>query len=368
MTDKPADKDFVLLIDDEEAQIKRLKAAVEAALVGSDIDVRCWMPRPTDEGLERLTPLASEKPLLIVTDYDLTRGGKTGLFGFSVVAFAQREAIPVGDYSRQAGALTDEPDVFEFRLSEKPEDAGPIIAAVALGFRSIRDRLLADEQLLTDGSPATLLAELLGEPSVGSSFSLYSSRLTSGNPALIQLLRNAIEDRKDLRVRVATYVAGHLLFNSIMRYPGPILHLDALHAYLAAATNSDLNLDALFDAAKYDGPFAAIGPFFWQSKIDDVIDGLATDKGVSFGQGEAEESFDQFRRRVVEAALGQPIRRHDCERCKGERGGYWCPFTKRPVCDRSDCSVPSSSWIPEGAYLTRVEHDFYEEWATLVGL
>ncbi|MDQ1158533.1 hypothetical protein QE385_002860 [Sphingomonas sp. SORGH_AS 950] len=368
MTDIGAERDFVLLIDDEETQMKRLTDAVEAALAGTGVAVRCWMPRPEDKGLERLEALTAEKPLLAVTDYDLTRGGKTGLFGFSIVAFAQKEAIPVGDYSRQLGALTDEPDVFEFRLPDNADQAAPIIASVALGFRWIRDQLLAKLELLDDGSPASLLADLLGQPDVGSAFSLYSSRLTSGNSALIQMLRNATGHRDEVRVRIASYVAGHLLFNSIMRYPGPILHSDALHAYFATSPTPDAELDSLLAASKYDGPFSAIGPFYWQTKIDDIIEKLAVKKELSLGQHDPDETFDQFRRRVAEIALNRQMERHDCARCGGERGGYWCPLTKRPVCDRSDCSVPSSSWIPEGAYLTRVECDFYEEWATLIGL
>lgn len=367
MTEATAQKDFVLLIDDEEAQIERLVETVMVALEGTGVEVRTWMPNSEDKGLEQFSALTTEKPLLVVTDYDLTRG-RTGLFGFSIVALAQKEAIPVGDYSRQLGALTDEPDVFEFRLPSDPREAGPMIAAVALGFRSIRNELLKNPALLSDGSPATLLADLLGEPDAGSSFSLYSSRLTSGNPALIQLLRNAAEHPNDVRVRIATYVAGHLLFNSILRYPGPILDDDAVHAYFATEAHPASPLHSLLERARYVGPFSAIRPFYWQNKIDDTVEAIAGDNGLSMGEQDGEETFDQFRRRAAESAIGEALPRHRCDRCSGDRGGYWCPLTKRAVCDRADCSVPSSSWIPEGAYLTRVEHDFYEEWATLVGL
>ena len=368
MIEAMARKDFVLLIDDERAQIDRLVETVSSALAGEDVELRTWMPNSKDEGLQRFSRLVADKPLLVVTDYDLTSNGSTGLFGFSIVALAQKEAVPVGDYSRQSGALTDEPDVFEFRLPHDPREAGPMIAAVALGFRSIRDELLKQPRLLTDGSVATLLADLLDQPNASSSFSLYSSRLTSGNPALIQLLRKAADHPDDVRVRVATYVAGHLLFNSILRYPGPILDEEALHAYFASVVCSDSPLNSLFKAARYVGPFSAIWPFYWQDPIDDIVQAIASAKGLTLGEQNGEETFDQFRRRVAEAALGATLPRHSCDRCDGDRGGYWCPLTKRTVCDRADCSVPSSSWIPEGAYLTRVEHDFYEEWATLVGL
>lgn len=363
MTETHTKGDYVLLIDDNADQLDPLETATKAALEGSGLTVRTWSPAAEDDASEKFKELTKDVPLLVVTDYDLTRNGRTGLFGFSIVAMAQRDAIPVADYSREIGALTEDPDVFEFRLPSIPADAAPIIAGVAKGFREIRDGLRANPQFLSDGSPATVLASLLGEGDASSAFSLYSSRLTSGNAALVQILRHPHGDHADLRVRVSTYVIGHLLFNSILRYPGPIMERHALHAYVTASPDQDADLDSLFKECRYEGPFSELADYYWQSKVDEEINRLAITNGVEF----ADENFDEFRRRVVERALARDVQRHGCERCDGSRGGYWCPFTKRPVCDEPDCSIPTSSWVPEGAYLTRIENDFYEEWATLVG-
>lgn len=361
--------DVVLLVDDNEEILEKLEDAVAEALRDTGIKTRIWSPNASDKDpVQSFQKMIEDRPLLVVTDYDLTSRGRLGLFGTSIVALAQREAIPVGDYSRDVGALTDEPDVFEFRIPNDASTAGPYIGAIARGFQQIRDLLIAQDDLLTEPSPANMLADMLGRPAVAGPFSLYSSRLGSGNAALGQLLRSrhtASNDLRKLRLNIAAYISGHLLFNSILRYPGPLLHSQALAAYVAAAPEEADRLSEFFASARYQGPFAGLGPYFWQSDIDDKIEQIAREKAIKFESG---STFDVYRRSVVEAVLPGPLTRHPCkERCKGERGGYWCPFTRRPVCDRDDCSLPSSSWIPEGASLTRVEHDFYEEWPVLMG-
>lgn len=226
--------------------------------------------------------------------------------------------------------------------------------------------MLADPDRDLDGSsPATLLADLLERPSAASAFSLYSSRISVGNPALVQLLRAEEPPAKEERARVMAYVLGHLLFNSILRFPGPIMHVAALAAYVAAHPSEGDAIGDMMPTALYRGPFAGSGRFFWQDEVDQTLETLADELGVPFAQG---DTIDGWRRRVVEHALDRKVARHACEtRCKGARGGFWCPFKLRPVCERDDCSVASSSWIPEGANLSRVEHDFFEEWAPLMG-
>lgn len=362
-SEKP--QDFVLLIDDEKPQLEALEAAVTAALAETGIGVTTWQPTGDDNAVERFQEFTSPPPLLVVTDYNLTANGRTGLFGSSIVALAQRRAIPVGDYSRDVGVLTDEPDVFEFRIPHDPEPAGGAIATIATGFREIATMLADPERFADDESPATLLADLLDRPAAASPFSLYSSRISVGNPALIQLLRAGQPPSNEERTRVMAYVLGHLLFNSILRFPGPVMHASALAAYVAANPSEGDAIGDMMPTALYRGPFADSGRFFWQDDVDRTLETLAKELDVPFAAG---DTIDVWRRRVVERALDRAVSRHACEsRCHGERGGYWCPFKLRPVCERDDCSVASSSWIPEGASLSRVEHDFFEEWAPLMG-
>jgi hypothetical protein len=116
----------------------------------------------------------------------------------------------------------------------------------------------------------------------------------------------------------------------------------------------------LFGEAAYDGPFSDPGAYFQRRLVDRQIDSLAGDFG------DEPDEPDQYTRLVVERALGS-VQPHGCSRCGGTRGGYWCPFTRRAVCNRSDCSVASNAWIPHGATLCRVEHDYFEELAPLLG-
>lgn len=359
-------KAFVLLIDDEDESLNALAEHVRIALRGSPVKVEAWQPVDNQDAVARFNELTVDPPLMVVTDYDLTRGGLAGLFGPSIVALAQRRAIPVGDYSRKPEALTTESDVFEFRIPSDPIKAGPMIASIALGFLDIAGLINARNELIQEHSPAALLADLLGRPQMSGPFALYSSRIATGNSALVQLLRNEVDPSPVTRACVATYVLGHLLFNSILRFPGPIMHRDALCAYIAASQDEGEAVASLFKEARYRGPFAKSGDYFWQDDVDDYIETLASESRVEYN---GSVSFDSYRRTVVETRLQRTMKRHDCtNRCHGERGGYWCPFSKRPVCDRDDCSVAASSWIPEGASLCRVERDFFDEWAPLMGL
>ncbi len=356
---------FVLLIDDEAESLKTLAKHVEEALGNAPIKVETWQPIHGQDAVAHFAELTAHPPLMVVTDYDLTRGGVAGLFGPSIVALAKRRAIPVGDYSRKPHTLTTESDVFEFRLPSNPAEAGPFIASIALGFLEISTLISKQEALIEEHSPAGLLADLLARPRMSGPFALYSSRIATGNSALVQLLRDETDPSLGTRARVATYVLGHLLFNSVLRFPGPIMHRDALCAYVGASRDEGEVIATLFKDARYHGPFAESGAYFWQDDVDDLIEALASENESDY---DGSMPLDTYRRSVAETKLGRAVSRHDCGRCHGERGGYWCPFSKRPVCDRSDCSVAASSWIPEGASLSRLEKDFYDEWAPLMGL
>ena len=163
--------------------------------------------------------------------------------------------------------------------------------------------------------------------------------------------------------RLLTYVLGHVLLNAILKYPGPILSENALCAYVATVVTELQDLDSVFKTARYDGPFAGGRQFYWREDVDAILDDLGSSVVI-----DTFESFADYNRHIVEHALHRSLTLHDCGRCGGRKGGFWCPFTQRPVCERRDCSVPASSLIPQGAQLCRVERDFYDEWAPLLGL
>ena len=100
-----------------------------------------------------------------------------------------------------------------------------------------------------------MLAELLGHPEVGAAFSLYGARASSSNTGIVDAMLRSPDPSPEERARLVTYVAGHLLYNSILKYPGPLMSRDALCAYLALPVSAVEDVASLFAAATYAGPF-----------------------------------------------------------------------------------------------------------------
>ncbi len=304
---------------------------------------------------------------MVITDYDLTKGVK-GFFGLSIVAWCQNRSIPVGEFSRgDMVELPKDPNLFELRVPSSEADAATFIANAFMGFRKIRTTLESTPTLLDEGkSLATVLAAILGRKNLSSQLALYMSRLGAANSGLLRKLRafagEEVPDQED-KIRLLTYVLGHVLLNAILKYPGPILSERALCAYVATSHCEFAAIADVFDEAQYKGPFSDTARYYWRKEVDARIEALGEKIEL-----DNSASFADLNRAVLEAKLERKLAAHECTRCAGVKGGFWCPFTIRPVCERSDCSVPSSSWIPQGAQLCRVERDFYDEWAPLLGL
>lgn len=358
----------ILLIDDNESVLQGLVENLTRKLGHDDVDVRSWVPRLEDGELDKaFSDRVDDQTVLVITDYDLTTSVK-GLFGLSIVAWSQKRSIPVGDFSRgKQDSLPKEPNLFELRVPPSDEEGAAFIAEVFHGFQAIKGALQEAPAILRDNrSLASVLAAVLKRPHLESSFALYMSRLGASNSALIQKLRDFAGDDEPSdadKQRLLIYVLGHVLFNAILKYPGPILSEKALCAYMATDLAELQDIDIVFNSARYEGPFCHGQHFYWREDVDRVIDDLGPQVDVDQFQ-----AFADYNRHVVGLALGRTLNTHSCARCGGVKGGFWCPFTQRPVCERADCSVPSSSWIPQGAQLCRVERDFYDEWAPLLGL
>ncbi len=360
------EKPSILLIDDNDANLKKLVDGLSRLL--PDVTLKAWCPTeeegPPETVFEALTDGGT---VLVVTDYDLTTGVK-GLFGHSIVGWCQSRSIPVGDFSRaNNAALPKEPNLFELRVPTDEKEGAAFIANAFEGFRSIREKIADNPRLLTERrSLAAVLSALLGRPRLESQFAAYMSRLGTSNSALLQRLRDAAaadaQPGDEEKTRLLAYVLGHVLLNAVLKYPGSILSGEVLCAYLATTPDEIDPLTDLFKDARYEGPFSNGAPLFWRDEVDSILDKRAAD--IADDQF---ESFGDFNRGVTEAALKRPLARHKCVRCDGMKGGFWCPFTMRPVCERTDCSVPASSWIPSGAQLCRLERGFYDEWAPILG-
>jgi hypothetical protein len=361
----------ILLIDDKVAVLDGLEGQLEGQLP-PEVEVRRWMPAADgDDPEQTFAALVDAETVLVATDYDLTGNGLKGLFGLTIVGWCQTRSIPVGDFSRgHTHDLPDEPNLFELRVPPDDVAGARYIAAAVEGFMKIRAAFAGNASLVEPGQNlATILATILDRPHLDSQFALYMTRLGSANSSLVQRLTDFAEPdaapSDQDKVQVLTYVLGHVLLNAILKFPGPILSEQALCAYVATSFDECQVLVPLFERAVYAGPFALGARRYWREDVDEIIFGLAGDLGESQFAG-----FGDFNRAVVEGALGRELAAHACDRtgCGGKKGGFLCPFTNRPVCERGDCSVPSSSWIPRGAQLSRVERDYYDEWAPLLGL
>lgn len=361
----------ILLIDDKAEVLDGL----ESQLVGqlpADVAIRRWMPGiGGDDPDKTFEALIDDETVLVATDYDLTGNGLKGLFGLTIVGWCQNRSIPVGDFSRgHTRDLPDEPNLFELRVPPNDVEGAKYIAAAVQGFMAIRSAFDTNASLVEPGQNlATILASILGRAHLDNQFALYMTRLGSSNASLLQRLRNFAEPdgapKGQDKVKVLTYVLGHVLLNAILKFPGPILSESALCAYVATTEGEMQVIAPHFEAAMYKGPFALGARRFWREDVDTTIYGFA---GAIADQ--QFESFGDFNRAAVEVAIARELAPHVCDRegCGGKKGGFLCPFTHRPVCERGDCSVPSSSWIPQGAQLSRVERDYYDEWAPLLGL
>ncbi|WP_144023054.1 hypothetical protein [Burkholderia sp. AU15512] len=360
----------LLLIDDTTKFLDELASDLGKLFNEDEVEIRTWEPTKDEaNSLDVFDRLVDDNTILVVTDYDLTSKGRTGLFGSSIVGWCQARAIPVGDYSRgNNNSLPKEPNLFELRVPTDPEESAKYIASVYRGFKWIRERLAANPIILEKGSPSAVLAELLDVPDLEDQFGLYGGRFGTANGALLdRIMRTApddIEPSDEERKSLLGYIVGHLLLNSVLRFSGPILSSNALAAYVASSDSEIGELRKVFSEAAYSGPFSELDHFFWLWKVDELLEGFASGLAADFSA----DTHGELNRAAVEVKLGRPLALHGCSRCSGKNGGFWCPFTRRVVCQKGECSVGSNSWIPRGARLCRVERDFYDEWAPILGI
>jgi hypothetical protein len=361
----------ILLIDDKDDQLGPLADALIKNL-GGDVQVIQWAPTAGVEPKDLFNQYLHDNDIrLVVTDYDLSTGGKLGFFGATVVDWCQLRTIPAGDFSRgHAELLAKEPNLFELRIPvDTVEGAGRYIAELYRGFSEIRKAVSTDTELLKQRSPAAVLARLLGVKHLSSQFSQYTTRYGTANSSLVDQVakyapRNIEPDRAE-REKILTYIMGHLLVNGILRFPGPIIDESGLAAYLAITRDEAASLGPVFEKARYTGPFQGLRTFYWTEQVEHIL--LTVEDQLP-----ADQSFDspgEQHRALAELLAKKTLQRdQQCPRCHGKNGGFLCPYSKYTVCQRADCSVGSSGWIPAGAYLARIEKGFYDEWAPILGM
>ena len=352
----------ILLIDDNQQMLENLQRELKSTLKQENVDIRNWVPNPDSDNInlfDKFMSLVDDKTVLVATDYDLTSTGMRGFFGDTIVRWCKKLFIPVGDFSRaNATALPEKPELFELRIPANDSDGARFLANTFHGFSTIHSRLSEkDSDFISMPSLSAVLAELLGRPHLDGHFALYMSRIVMNSSELVQSLSLSAKNDDSTpskKIRVITYLLGHVLFNAILRYPGPILSKHSLCAYLAASRSEAITLSNLFQDAVYKGPFGEDGNYFWLEDVDSILGDYSSRTEIQAMEAEGTEAFEEYNRNLTEKELGRKLKRHNCNRCNGITGGFYCPFTDRTVCQRADCSESSSSWIPHGADLCRV--------------
>lgn len=364
----PPQPQQILLIDDEPGEIEGLEKELHEALEGDQVDIATWIPSAGDNPDEVLSSKISSETILVITDYDLTKGGLLGFQGTNVRSLCQQQLIPVGDFSRgKPGSLPNEPDLFSMRVPAfSQKHAAQYIAGVYQGFSEIRSK---SNDLMRTSSISAAAASILGRPELEPGLSLYFSRLATSNPWLRERLQHlAKSQQKDLQHTIAkllAYMIGHVIQNLVLAFPGPLMNVSVLAAYLAISEMDAEEFVEKTELAAYLGPFCALGPYYWRSDVDAIVDRI-----IEQMEEDLPDDENELNRFVVERVIDHPPGTHGCDRdgCNGRRGGFWCPFSKRPVCSLNECSEASTAWIPDGADLCRVEKDFFDEFAPLLGL
>jgi|CXWL01.1.fsa_nt_gi hypothetical protein len=357
----------ILIIDDKQANLTELSDELQAN-VGKSAKVVPWRPGGTqqDKPFDHFAKtVESEDVRLVVTDYDLTEGGQLGLFGATVVDWCQSRAIPVGDFTRgPMHLLPEQPNLFELRVpTVAPKECAAYIGALFRGFEAVRNAIVTTPALLNRRSPTSVLAAILNAQNQTSQLAQYGMSHGGANSALIDLF--APGKKKKDKASLVAYIAGHLLVNSILKYPGPLVDSNGLAAYLAVDIGNHSSYVDFFGKARYTGPFDEMGPYFWTEKVEEslapYLDSLPiADRGESPGEQN---------RNALQKALGKQLSlATKCKRCGGKNGGFLCPFTKQTVCQLDTCSVRSNVWVPPGAHLSRIEREFFDEWSPILGM
>ena len=352
----------ILLIDDKQSMIDELKNKVQKCLESSNIkiDITHWRPNSERDGnpAEKISELLSKKPLLVVTDVDLTENGFNGFYGTSIVKSCQNALIPICEFSvNEKFKLPDSPNLFNIYLTSDFDLAAREIASIYLGFKQIRDYFNQPHDF-EEISYATSLANLLKRDDLYYEFAKYIESFDKVNQFIIDITQNSDKKNSNEVINhIFFYVVGHVLLNTILRYPGPIISEKVLCAYMAVKHCEGDKLAKIFKDAFYCGPFDNIDKFYWLGKVDNIVIKHKSDTDEI-------ENIGEFNQTIVKS-IDPSIESLECEKSNCRVGGFYCPFKMKTVCDSENCSIFSDRWLPVGANMCRISKEYFDEWEPL---
>lgn len=367
--------DKILLIEDTILERKKLGTAINNSIdefnlrgqveleilskEGSEIDT--LFPEGTDfskgtEALEdRLAAYLNgkkDKIKLLVIDHDLSRF-KNDKLSEPVISIASHSAsIPLVRYARISRKTVDDladaidaGSEFSIKIDTSNEiNAARKIVNIYDGFLKIKTGLNKIDKSIQNRGAHSILAAITNAKTQEDNFWMY----VSGSSLLRELIElNDIMsskglseiDKGELIKDRLSYVLGYWFYNVVLAFPGVILNKTATYSYLQIKEEDFDKYKKNFEEAKYKGPFSLNEDFWWKESLDEILDNQDVETG-----------FDLLKKNGI--------------KIEKEDYGYYCIMTKKPISYEESKSL---SWLPNGAILSRVSEELYEQYAPFFG-
>jgi hypothetical protein len=354
----------LLIVEDEGSFVEQIRGAATAS--GLNIVLitskEIGLEDPFDEGTsyeEQLLKLVKEANKkhsidLVLLDSDLSRMPSRIAQSMCRQAF-QDVGLPVCRYKKRHSS-TPARDLQDLRRTARegasaiwvpnelvqPQNLTsqlmPWLVAVSEGFGALRETLRTNQPLLEKSQgPAGILAIALKRPEAKADFLGYTAQnfFFFGSPA------GEDEDDPTGTSEVLATQLGYWLFNSILRFPGPILSLGAAAAYINVKT-AELNTPGMGEAlevARYKGPFCQVEPFYWRDDLSSLLNRLEGD--------------------IVNAPQLKGAKVARVDEVNPGSSAFFCVLTQQPIPEEE--SAPNPDWIPPGAQLARIQRKLYDK-------
>lgn len=289
---------------------------------------------------------------LLVIDHDLS-GFKNDKLSEPVISVASHaSSIPLVRYARinqkAVDTLADAIDAGS-EFSIKIDTMNTINAAKKIiniydGLKKIKQAIASMNPDQIMGGPSSIIAAITGEKNQEDNFWMY----VSGASILRELVEldevmNAqglnVKQKMDLISDRLSYILGYWFYNIVLTFPGVILNKTATSSYLNIRDEDFESAEKVFDYAKYNGPFSLTEDYWWKEKLDDLFD-----------------------KEKVETGIGL-LNKYDFHPDEQDYG-YYCIMTKQPISFEKSRSL---SWLPNGAILSRVNEELYDQYAPFFG-
>lgn len=369
----------IILIDDKPEMQAKLRAALEPLVVGQ-YEIEIWGAAEVQERYNANSDVhnsesnadedvwyryfSSERNIaIVVADHDLSGYGAVRISESAIADACRQAATPICTYhrapsSRSTGqslrGIYGQTKSFTITLDMSPgndEFAAQHIISLAKGFEFISENFSAISDDVKKQGPAAILAHILGRPGLVSAFALYASGPSLASDAIYHIGQNKntrAEVTKDLDARLP-FILGCWLSNYILPFPGLILSTKAAASYLNISAPEFLVNAEEFLVAQYTGPFSDIEKYWWRTDLDQLLI-----------DSESEDGKEYLEKKGI--AVSPSI----CFSKKTSPAGYFCIVQKEAI--SLDASVGNLGWIPQGAYLSRIDQDIYDTVAHMMGI